>query len=92
MARQAFELHRQIEQAPDLGVVLIFGGELGHAVERALERPGIGRMVGDQLGEPVDLAIAHLQHAAGILEHRARLQLSEGDDLRDLVAAIRSWT
>ena len=45
-------------------------------------------MIGHQLGEPVDLAIAHLKHAAGVLEHRARLQLSEGDDLRHLVAAI----
>ena len=45
-------------------------------------------MVGDQLGEPVDLAVAHLQHAAGVLEHRARLQPPEGDDLRDLVAAV----
>ena len=54
----------------------------------ALQRPRVGRMVGDQLAQPVDLAIAHLQHAPGILQHRARLQLAEGDDLRDRVAAI----
>src|SRR3546814_16356113 len=41
-----------------------------------------------QLGEPINLAVAHLEHAAGILEHRARLQFSEGDDLRDLIAAV----
>ena len=45
-------------------------------------------MVGDQLGEPVDLAVGHLQHAAGVLEHGARLQLPEGDDLGDLVGAV----
>ena len=44
-------------------------------------------MVGDQLGEPVDLAVGHLQHPAGILEHGAGLQFSEGDDLGDLVGA-----
>ena len=49
-------------------------------------------MVGDQLGEPVDLAIAHLQDAAGILEHRPGLQPPECDDLGDLVAAILPWT
>ena len=45
-------------------------------------------MVRDQLREAVDLAIAHLQHAAGVLQHRARLQPPERDDLRDFVAAI----
>src|SRR3546814_4885205 len=45
-------------------------------------------MVRHQLREPVDLAIAHLEHASGVLEHRARLQLTKGDDLRHRVAAV----
>jgi len=45
-------------------------------------------VVGDELGEAVDLAIAHLQHAPGILENGARLELSEGDDLCDGIAAV----
>ena len=45
-------------------------------------------MVGDELGKAIDLAVAHLKHAPGILEHRPRLEASEGDDLRDLVAAV----
>src|SRR3546814_3971728 len=61
---------------------------LFRSVERAFERPRIGGEVGHQLGEPINLAVAHLEHAAGILEHRARLQFSEGDDLRDLIAAV----
>src|SRR3546814_18623628 len=68
--------------------LLIFGHQFADAVERAVERPGIGRMVGHQLRQPVDLAIAHLEHAAGVLEHCARLQFPEGDDLRDRVAAV----
>src|SRR3546814_7438542 len=66
----------------------VCSSDLAHAVERAFERPRIGGEVGHQLGEPINLAVAHLEHAAGILEHRARLQFSEGDDLRDLIAAV----
>ena len=40
VARQAFELHRQVEQALDVWIAVIFGGELGDAVQRALQGPG----------------------------------------------------
>ena len=97
--RQAFQLHRQVEQALHVLVAAIFGDQLGHARQRpavlvagaaqaALQRPLVGRMVGHQLRQPVDLAVGHLQHAAGVLEHRPRLQPPEGDDLRDPVAAV----
>jgi hypothetical protein len=42
-------------------------------------------VVGHQLAEAVDLAIGHLQHAADVAQHRARLQLAEGDDLRHVI-------
>src|SRR5262245_37992878 len=45
-------------------------------------------MVGHHLAEPVDLAIAHLQDAAAITQHRARLHLAESDDLRDVIVAV----
>ena len=45
-------------------------------------------MVGHQLAQSINLAIAHLQDAAGIAQHRARLQLAEGDDLRDVIVAV----
>ena len=45
-------------------------------------------MVGDELGEPVDMAVTHLQHAPRVLEHGARLEAPEGDDLRHPVAAV----
>ena len=72
----------------DIAVRLIFVVEFADTVERAVEGPGIGRMVGDKLGEAIDLAIAHLQHTPGILQHGAGLQATEGDDLRDMIAAI----
>ena len=49
---------------------------------------GVGRILRHQLGQLVDLAVGHLQHAADVAQHAARLQRSEGDDLRDLVAAV----
>jgi hypothetical protein len=49
-------------------------------------------MVGHHLAQPVDLAIAHLQDAARIAQHRARLHLAEGDDLRDVIVPVFAWT
>src|SRR3546814_7906228 len=77
-----------VEQEADPVILLIFGHQLTDAVQRAFERPGVGRMIGHQLRQPVDLPIAHLEDTAGVLEDRARLQLSEGDNLRDRVAAV----
>ena len=34
------------------------------------------------------MAVAHLQDAPRIAQHRARLELAEGDDLRDVVVAV----
>ncbi len=45
-------------------------------------------MVGHLLAQPVDLTIAHLQDAPGIAQNRARFQLSEGDNLRNLPRAV----
>ena len=45
-------------------------------------------MVGHHLAQPVDLAIAHLQDAAAIAQHGAGLQLTEGDDLGNVIGAI----
>ena len=49
---------------------------------------GLRRILRHQLAELVDLAVGHLQHAADIAQHAARLQRAEGDDLGDLVAAV----
>ena len=62
--------------------------QLRLAVDRLRQRDGIGGIVGHQLAELVDLAIAHLLHAADVAQHGARLQAAEGDDLRDAVGAI----
>ncbi len=88
MARKALQLHCIVDQPFDLAIIVIFRAKLRHAVERTFQRPGVCRMIGHQLGKPVDLTIAHLKNAPGILEDRAGLELSEGDDLRDMIDAI----
>ena len=52
------------------------------------ERHRRRRILRHELAELVDLAVGHLQHAADVAQHAARLQAAEGDDLRDLVAAV----
>ena len=37
---------------------------------------GLAGLLGTSLHEPVDLAVGHLQHAADVAQHRARLQLA----------------
>ena len=45
-------------------------------------------MVGHHLAQAIDVAVAHLQDAPAVAQHGARLQLAEGDDLRDLVGPV----
>ena len=49
---------------------------------------GSGRILRHELAELVHLPVGHLQHAADVAQHAARLQCAEGDDLRHLVAAV----
>ena len=88
MARQAFELHGKVEQPLYLLVTPVFLTQFGNPAQRTFQIPRIGRVVRYLLAQPVDLAIAHLQHAARVAQNRACLQLSEGNDLRDLPAAV----
>jgi hypothetical protein len=48
----------------------------------------MGRVVGDQLAQPIHMSVGHLQHAPDVAANRPRLQLAEGDDLRDAVPAV----
>ena len=50
-------------------------------LERLRQRDRVGGVGRHHLGQPVDLAIRHLQHAADVAEHGAGLERSEGDDL-----------
>ena len=88
VAVQAFEFLRDVEGAPRHRIAIAFGLQPRLVVDRALERDRIGRVLRHQLAELVDLAVGHLQHAADVAQHAAGLQGAEGDDLRDLLAAV----
>ena len=88
MAVQAFELLRDVEGAAHHRIAVALGLQARLVVDGALERHRIGGVLRHQLAELVDLTIRHLQHAADVAQHAARLQRAEGDDLRDPVAAV----
>ena len=88
VAVEAFELLRHVEQRLDDRLLLGLLGEARLALDRLGEADRVGRVLRHHLAEPVDLAVGHLQDAADVAQHRARLQRSEGDDLGDLVAAV----
>ncbi len=54
----------------------------------ARQGDGRRRILRHHFAQLVDLAIGHLQDAADVAQHTARLQRAEGDDLRHLVAAV----
>ena len=69
-----------------LGVARLL--ETGLAGNGLREGDGVRRIVRHELAQPVDLAIGHLQHAADVAQHRARLELAEGDDMGHAVGAV----
>ena len=83
-----FELLRDVEGALDRRVGVALGLQARLALDRLRQRHRIGRVLRHQLAQLVDLAVGHLQHAADVAQHAARLQRAEGDDLRHLVAAV----
>ena len=88
VAVQAFELLRDVEGALHHRIAVALGLQARLVVDRALERDRVGRILRHQLAQLVDLAVGHLQHAADVAQHAARLQGAEGDDLRHVVAAV----
>ena len=88
VAMQPLELLRDVEGALDHGLGVARGLQPRLAVDGAFQRNRRGRILRHELAQLVDLAIGHLQHAADVAQHAARLQGAEGDDLGDVVAAV----
>ena len=88
VARQAFEPLGDVDQLADLLVLVGRFLQPRLQEERLLERRRIGGVEGDELRDLVDLEERHAQRAAGIAQHGTCLQLSEGDDRRDLLGAV----
>ena len=101
VARQAFEFARQLEQRAHVFFLAFALGQnrLGlHCINRLviliavrrrqLQRYGLARLVGDQLGDAVAKAVRKVERAAHIANHCARRHGAEGDDLADRLFAV----
>ena len=88
VAIQALDLESDLQQSRDAFVIDAHLLQTRLAVDRLLQRHRFCRVVGNQLGDLVDLAEWQPEHAADIAHRGAGLQLAEGDDLRDPVAAV----
>ncbi len=88
VAVEAFELQGDRDQPGDalIGIALLLQSRLRG--ERLFEGDRVRRVVRNELAQTVDLAVGHREHPADIAQYGAGLQLAEGDDLRDAVAAV----
>ena len=88
VAVQPFQLQPHGDHLADGLVLIALALQFRLAGDGLGQRYRVGRVVRHQLADAVHLAIGQLQDAPDIAQHRAGLQLTEGDDLRDLVGAV----
>ncbi len=86
VARHAFELAATSSTSPTRGSALRISCEARLLRERFLQLDV--ELIRYQLGDAVDFADLHVEHAADIFDRRARAQRTERDDLRDLLAPV----
>ena len=85
---EPFELLGDVDERLDLLVAVARLAQTRLAVHGLRQRDGRGGVLRHELGELVDLAQRHLQHAADVAHDAAREERAEGDDLRDAVGAV----
>ena len=98
VAREVFQAQRQVDQRVGVLVLRVGVAEFAHdtigLLLRLLRQPQrigqgqVERPRRDHLGQLVDLAVTHAEHAAGIAQHRLGRHRAVGDDLADLVATV----
>ncbi len=88
VAGKPFETLRDVEGARHHRILIAKRLQFRLALNRGGERHRRGRILRHQFGQLVDLSVGHLQDAPDVAQHAARLQRSEGDDLRHLIAAV----
>ena len=88
VAVQALEPKRDLEHLRDGLVAVALFPQAGLALDGLRKGRRVRRIVRNELAEPVDLSVGHLQHAPHVTQDGAGLELSEGDDLRDLVGSV----
>ena len=86
VTRQALHALRKVNQLFDLRARVICLTEVLAAVQRLLQRNA--QLTRNQLGDFVDLTIAHAQRLADVAHCRARLQCTEGNNLRYTLLSV----
>ena len=86
VTRQALYALRKINQLLDLWARIVRLTEVLAAVQRLLQRNA--QLTRNQLGDFVDLTIAHAQCLAHVAHRRARLQCAEGNNLRHTLLSV----
>jgi len=86
VAVEPFQRARQGQQAADFLALLLLLLEPRLLLDGFLERDV--ENVGDELRDPVDFPVGHVQGAPHVTDDGLRLHLPEGDDLRHAVAAV----
>ncbi len=88
VAGQALERPRERDQFLEFLVAVDRLGERRLLRQRTVERPGIGRIVRNQLRQRVALRVRQVEHAPGVAHHRLCAQRAEGRDLRDRIVTV----
>ena len=86
VARHSFQLAGDVEHLADARIALTHLLKAGLLRECVLQLDV--ELIRDQLRDSVDFADLHVEHAADVLDRRARAERAERDDLRDLLAAV----
>ena len=86
VARHALDGQRGLDQLVHLRVGFVEGLQVGRDLQRAAQRHL--ELHRDQLGDLVDVLVRHAHDAADVAHGGAGGHGAEGDDLRDMVAAV----
>ena len=84
--RHAFEALAHVEQVLDARILLLHLAQLRILDQRLLERHVERRR--DLLGDAIDVRVGHVHGPADVAHHGLGLHRAEGDDLRDVFAAV----
>ena len=88
IARQAFERTRQRDQFLVFLVARHRVGKGRFLLQRAIQRPRIGRVVRNQLRQLIALGVRQVEHAAGVAHDGFCSERAEGRDLRHGIGAV----
>ena len=86
IAGQTLQRARQVDEVAHLVLALVQALELRLLLQRAIERDA--ELEGNELGDAVDVAVGHAEHATHVAHHGLRGHGAVGDDLRHALAPV----